>query len=74
MCLPGRHAQMTHFGVYPLVCPYSLWPGQGFYVELFLYVPSPLSRSRKGEGHSKQNKEYLRLYNVCSVKFVKRQL
>ena len=31
-----RHGQRTHFGVYPLVCPFSTWPGQGFYVELFL--------------------------------------
>ena len=30
------HGQRTHFGVYPLVCPFSTWPGQGFYVELFL--------------------------------------
>ena len=28
--------QMTHFGVYPLVCPFSTWPGQGFYVDLFV--------------------------------------
>ena len=27
-----RHGQRTHFGVYPLVCPFSTWPGQGFYV------------------------------------------
>ena len=33
-----RHGQRTHFGVYPLVCPFSTWPGQGFYVELFLLV------------------------------------
>ena len=31
-----RHGQRIHFGVYPLVCPFSTWPGQGFYVELFL--------------------------------------
>ena len=31
-----RHGQRTHFGVYPFVCPFSTWPGQGFYVELFL--------------------------------------
>ena len=31
-----RQGQRTHFGVYPLVCPFSTWPGQGFYVELFL--------------------------------------
>ena len=34
-CLCGRHSQMTHFGVYPLVCPFSIWLRQGFYVELF---------------------------------------
>ena len=33
-----RHGQRTHFGVYPLVCPFSTWPGQGFYVELFWLV------------------------------------
>ena len=27
---------------------------EGFYIVLFLYVPSPLSWSRKREGHSKQ--------------------
>ena len=31
-----RHGQRTHFGVYPLVCPFSTWPGQGFCIELFL--------------------------------------
>ena len=36
LCLSGRHVQMTHFRVCPLVCPFSIWPGQGFYVELFL--------------------------------------
>ena len=30
VCLSGRYAQMTHFGLYLLVCPYSVWPGQGF--------------------------------------------
>ena len=30
-----RHGQMTHFGVYPWVFSFSIWPGQGFYVELF---------------------------------------
>ena len=34
-CLFARHGQMAHFGVYPLVCPFSIWPRQGFYVELF---------------------------------------
>ena len=34
-CLSGWHTQMAHFGVYPLVCPFSIWPRQGFYVELF---------------------------------------
>ena len=33
--IPTHTAQMTHFGVYPSVCPYSSWFGQGFYVELF---------------------------------------
>ena len=32
---------MTHYGVCPLVCPLNIWPGQGFYVELFLIVASP---------------------------------
>ena len=36
-----RHGQRTHFGVYPLVCPFSTWPGQGFYVELFLIDAFP---------------------------------
>ena len=41
VCLSGRHAQMAPFGVYPLVCPFSIWPGQGFYVELFLIDAFP---------------------------------
>jgi len=32
----ARHSQITQFGVYPLVFSFSIWPGQGFYVELFL--------------------------------------
>ena len=31
-----RHGQRTYFAVYPLVCPFRTWPGQGFYDELFL--------------------------------------
>ena len=34
-CLSGWHTHMTHFGVYHLVCLFSIWPGQGFYVDLF---------------------------------------
>ena len=30
---------------------------EGFYVKLFLYVPSPWSWSQKREGHSKQKKK-----------------
>ena len=41
VCLSGRHTQMAHFGVYPLVCPYSIWPGQGFYIKLFLIDAFP---------------------------------
>ena len=41
VCLFGWHAQMTHFGVYPLVCPCIIWPGQGFYVEPFLIDAFP---------------------------------
>ena len=36
VCLSGWHAQMTQFEVCPLVCPYSAWPWQGFYVDLLL--------------------------------------
>ena len=25
-----------------LVCPFGIWPGQGFYVELFLFLHFPL--------------------------------
>ena len=42
-----RHGQRTHFGVYPLVCPFITWPGQGFYVELFLI--GALNRLRDGK-------------------------
>ena len=42
---------MTHFGVIPLVCRFSIWPGQGFYIELFYqYVHFPLSNNQKGNG------------------------
>ena len=41
VCLLGQHVQMTHFGVCPMVCPLNVWPGQGFYVELFLIVAFP---------------------------------
>ena len=40
-CLSGWHTHMTHFGVYHLVCPFSKWPGQGFYVDLFLIDAFP---------------------------------
>ena len=40
-CLSGWHTQMTHFGVYHLVCPFSIWPRQGFYVDLFLIDAFP---------------------------------
>ena len=33
-----------------LVCPFSIWPGQGFYVELFLLTHSPLSSNQNGKG------------------------
>ena len=35
VCLFVWHGQMTHFWVCSLVCPFSIWLGQGFYVELF---------------------------------------
>ena len=41
VCLSGWHTNMTHFGVYHLVCPFSTWPGQGFYVDLFLIDAFP---------------------------------
>ena len=30
-----RHVQRTQFGVYPLLCPFSTWPGQGFTLSFF---------------------------------------
>ena len=32
---------MTQIGVCPLVCLFSIWPGQGFYVEIFLINAFP---------------------------------
>ena len=32
---------MTQFGACPLVCLFSIWPGQGFYVEIFLIDAFP---------------------------------
>ena len=40
-CLSGWYTHMTHFGVYHLVVPFSIWPGQGFYVDLFLIDAFP---------------------------------
>ena len=34
-CLSGLHTHMKHLLVHPLVCPYSVWPREGFYVDLF---------------------------------------
>ena len=43
--LSGRHTQMKHFGVCPLVCPFNIFMAwtfrQGFYVELFMIDASP---------------------------------
>ena len=36
-----QHAQMAESKVATLVCPFSIWPGQGFYVELFLIDAFP---------------------------------
>ena len=47
VCLSGWHTQMKHFGVCPLVCPYSIWPGQGFYVAPFLIDAIPSERKSK---------------------------
>ena len=30
-----QHAQMAESEVATLVCPFSIWPGQGFYIEPF---------------------------------------
>ena len=38
---------MTHFGLCALVCPFSIWPGQGFYVELFLIDAFPSEKQSK---------------------------
>ena len=32
-----QHAQMAESEVETLVCPFSIWPGQGFYIELFVF-------------------------------------
>ena len=36
LCSAGM--PMTNFGVCPLACPFSIWPGQGFYIELFILI------------------------------------
>ena len=41
---------MTHFGEYPLVFPFSIWPGQGFNVEVFCLMHFPLSSNQNGKG------------------------
>ena len=45
--LSGRHTQIKRFGVCPLVCPYSIWPGQGFYVAPFLIDAIPSEQQSK---------------------------
>ena len=42
MCLSHQPAGVTHFGGKTLVCSFSIWPGQGFYVELFFNTFPPL--------------------------------
>ena len=47
---------MTYFGVSPLVCPFSIWPGQGFYAELFL-ICLPLGIGVENEkGHASKSR------------------
>ena len=36
-----QHAQMAESELVTLVCPFNIWPGQGFYVELFLIDAFP---------------------------------
>ena len=45
--LSGQHTQMKHFGVCPLVCPYGIWPGQGFYIAPFLIDALPSEQQLK---------------------------
>ena len=33
----------------PLVCPFSIWPGQGFYIELFLLMHFLLGSNQNGK-------------------------
>ena len=47
VCLCPWHVQMTQFGVCPLVCPFSIWPGQGFYVDIFLIDAFPSQQQSK---------------------------
>ena len=49
--LSGWHSQMTHFGVYRLVSPFNIWPGQGFYVDLFWLIYFPLSSNQNRKGY-----------------------
>ena len=46
-CLSGLHTHMKHFWVHPLVCPYSIWPQEGFYVHLFLIDAFPSEKQSK---------------------------
>ena len=51
-CLSGWHTHMTHFGVYHLVVPFtSIWPGKGFYVDLFSLMDFPLSSNQNRKGY-----------------------
>ena len=45
--LSSRHTQMKHFGVCSLVCPYSIWPRQGFYIVPFLIDTIPSEQQSK---------------------------
>ena len=48
LCL--QHGQMAESELVTLVCPFNIWLGQGFYVELFLIDAFPLSSNKKENG------------------------
>ena len=58
-----RQAQMADSDVATLVCPFGIWPGQGFYVELFLFLHFPLLIVIKiGKGVSWNFKQWKDIY------------
>ena len=75
-CLSGWHTHMTHFGVYHLVVPFSIWPGQGFYVDLFSLMHFTLSSNQNRKGHFpnlSSEKKYRLMHNSetsSAVKYV----